>query len=44
MGDALYRGGKMMAVIVVLVVIFIGIAGFLVALERRIRKIERKEE
>ena len=42
LGDALLNGNKIYAVIAVLVIILIGIVLFLVALERRINKLEKE--
>ncbi len=41
-GDSLLNGNKIYAVIAVLVVILIGIVLFLIALERRINKLEKE--
>jgi len=40
LGNALFAGNKMAAVIVVLVIILLGLAIFLVSMERRIKKME----
>ena len=39
-GNALFAGNKMVAVIAILVIILLGLAIFLVSMERRIKKME----
>lgn len=41
-GDSLLNGNKLYAVIAVLVIILVGIVLFLIALERRINKLEQE--
>jgi hypothetical protein len=41
MADAMFSNGKIYVVVVVLAIIFAGIIGFLVFLERKIKRLER---
>ena len=42
MADGLYQSGKIFVVIVVLSLIFIGIVGYLILLDRKISKLEKE--
>lgn len=44
MDDPMLKNGKIYVVVAVLVVIFIGIILFLVSMERKLNKIEKKDE
>jgi uncharacterized transporter YbjL len=44
MADALRNDGKIYVVISVIVLIFLALAGFIVALDRRITKLENKQK
>lgn len=44
MGEVLLSDGKMVAVIVVIAIILLGLAVFLVAMDRRISKLEDQSE
>lgn len=44
MADALYSDGKIYVVVTVLSVIFIGIIGYLIALDKKISKLEKTAE
>ncbi len=42
MADGLYQSGKIYVVVTVLSIIFVGIAGYLVTLDRKIGKLEKE--
>ncbi len=42
MADALRANGKIYVVVLVLTVIFIGIVGYLIAIDRKLRKLEKE--
>lgn len=44
MADLMRSNGKIYVVVAVLVIIFIGILLFLIAIERRLRRLEKKQE
>lgn len=44
MADALRENGKIYVVVVILSVIFIGIIGYLIVIDRKLNKLEKEEE
>ncbi len=44
MADALRNNGKIYVVVVVLAIIFVGIVAYLIYIDRKLSKLEKKEE
>lgn len=42
MADALFQSGKIYVVVTVLAVIFVGIVGYLIAIDRKISRLEKE--
>ncbi len=43
MADALRENGKIYVVVVIIAIVFIGLAGYLINLDRKISKLEKKD-
>ena len=43
MADALRENGKIYVVVVIIAIVFIGLAGYLINLDRKIGKLEKKD-
>lgn len=42
MADGLYQSGKIYVVVIVVAIIFVGIAGYLIAIDRKISRLEKE--
>ncbi len=43
MADALRENGKIYVVVIIIAIVFIGLAGYLINLDRKISKLEKKD-